>query len=136
MSLLDESLELLDLLLSVLDKSWAGQLVHVGVGGTTEAGSVWGATDSLPLTLVVLVGDLDFTLDLSVDGVADVVFTVVGVLNLSLDLLGLLLDGLDADLELITTRSSVLLLLVTSLDDESDLLVDRAVLEQTWTVAE
>ena len=136
MSLLDEGLELLNLLLSVLDHSGTSQLVHVRVGALAEASSVGRTTDGLPLALVVLVGNLDLALDLSVDSVADVVFTVISVLNLSWDLLRILLNRFDADLELITTRGSVLFLLVTSLDDEGDLLVDSALLEETWTVAE
>ena len=102
-------------------------MVDVGHGGSAEASIVGGAANCLPDSLVVLVLDLDVDLALFVDGVLDVVLAVVGVDDLGLDGLRFFFACLYRDLEVVTARGAVLLVLVPPLDDEFDGLVDAQV---------
>ena len=77
-------------------------MVDVGGGCRVEASSVGGATKGFPLLFIVLVGNFDINLALSVNSVLDVVLSIVSIDDLSLDLLWLLLSGLNGDLEGIT----------------------------------
>ena len=71
-----------------------------------------------------------------IDLIPDVVLAIVSINNLCRNLLRVLLTCKDADFEIVTTRGTILALIVTSLDDELDWLVDGAVCEQTRAVAE
>ena len=77
-------------------------MVDVGGRCRVEASSVGRATKGFPLILIVLIGNFDINLDLSVNSVLDVVLSIVSIYDLSLDFFWLLLSSLNGDLEGIT----------------------------------
>jgi len=103
MSFLHECAELLDLLLSILNEAGASQVVVLGISTGREACGVGGTANSLPSTLVVLVGNLDIDIAFLGDAEFDVVLAIVGIGNLRNNLLSLLLHGLEGDLEVVTS---------------------------------
>lgn len=125
-----------DLLLSEFQEGRTGQVVGVGWGCGVEGSSIGGTTHVLPDALVVLVGNLDIDIAFVVDSVLDVVLAIVRVGDLGLDLLWLFLAGGDSHLEVVTARGTVLLVLVTGLNDELDGLADAEVLEHARSIAE
>ena len=86
--------------------------------------------------LVVLVGHRNINLTLFIDLIPDVVLAIVSIDNLYRNLLRLFFTCFDGDFEIVTARSTILGLFVTSLDDELDWLVDGTISKQTRTVTE
>ena len=82
--------------------SGSSKVVVLRIGRGAELGGVRRTIDVLPLAFLLHVGDLELNIDFSIDGVLDVVLAIVSVDDFSLDILGLVLHGLDSDLEVIT----------------------------------
>ena len=136
LSLLHEPLQLLNLLLGVLDKRGACEVVGTRSCTSNKASSVGRSSEGLPITLVVLVGNLDVNINFSIDLVLNEILAIIGINNLALDLLGLFFSGLDGDLEVVTAGLTVLFLLVTGLNKELNRLADSAFAHETRSKAE
>ena len=135
-SLLHESLHLLDFLLDSLDHGLADKRVGVGFGVSFEGCGVGGSSKGEPLVRLVLVLDRDVNLAFLGDCVAHEVLTVLGVLNFVGNLLRLLFARLDHDFEVVATGGTILLVLVTSLNDEFGLLVEAVSFLDSGTVTQ
>ncbi len=86
----------------VFHHSGSSKMVVLRIGSGAEFGSVRRSIDVLPLAFLLHVRDLELDIDFSIDGVLDIVLAIVSVDDLSLDVLGLVLHGLDSDLEVVT----------------------------------
>ena len=93
-------------------------MIHIGCRGRTEAGTVGGSSEFLPVALVVLISHFDIDLAFSVDLVLDIILSIIGINNFNRNFLRLSFFCLNRDLELVTTGLPVLFLLITSLNDE------------------
>ena len=111
-------------------------MVCICWSSTIEASTVGRSSEVLPVAFVVLVSHFDIHINFSVDLVLDVILSIVGIDNLARNFLWLFFFCLDGDLELVTTGLPVLVLLVTSLNNELYGLTDSAVLKKTGTIAE
>ena len=83
---------------------------------------------------MVLDNDVDFALLLT--SVLDIVLTVVGISDLTWDILWLLLTSGDSHLELVPTRGTILFVLIPGLDDELNIVLGGELGQDSWSIAE
>jgi len=80
--------------------------------------------------------DPNINFALFVDCVLDIVLAIIGISDFSRDLFWLLFSSLDGDLEFVATGFTVLLHLVTSLNDELNRFIEGTFSHETGAITE